>query len=411
MTPLWAVLAVTFLCSLGGGVFWHGLPFIAKHTYGFSQTRNLVLAAVMGVVYTIGAFRAGAITRWAERWASPRAVLALCCAVEGLACLLPLVVAAEWALWVATLGGTFVMSLLWPLVESYVTAGRHGPDMRSAIGWFNLTWAPAVALPLFAMAPLLEHHGQWAIGAFAVTNGIALLVLARFAARPGHHDPDVAGAHVGREYALLLHSARVLLPLSYVLTSAMQPLLPYRFEALDVDVWWEMPAAGTWTVVRLGAFIVMWRARFWHGRWGTLLLGATAMAGGFALVVMGPSVWAMLGGFAVLGAGVGVIYFAALYYAMAVGFAAVDAGGTHEGLIGTGYAVGPVAGLAGATIAGGAGIVAAAWALAALAAVPAVQPYVHARRLRASTTDIQARRERSGRAASADPRRPRSRRR
>lgn len=383
-TPLPAVLAVTFLCSLGTGVFWHGVPFIAKHTYDFSQARNLLLSSAMGAVYTLGAFTAGRVARRVEHRLSTRDVLGGSIGVLALVSLMPVLVSGEWALWFTGLAGTYVTSLVWPIIESYVTAGRHGPRMRSAIGWFNLTWAPAVTVPLFGMAPILEHHGQWAIGAIAVVGAIALVVLRWFARRPGHHDPDVASAHVGPEYPLLLRSARVLLPLSYVLNAAMNPLLPYRFEDLGVEVWWETPAAATWTVVRAGAFLLMWRLAFWHGRWGTLLLGAAAMTGGFAIIVTGPSLALVLVGLAALGFGLGVIYDSTLYYVMAVGRAEVGAGGVFEGLIGAGYTVGPVGGLIGSRLAGGLGIVAVVWGLVGLAAVPAVRPYLAARRGRAA---------------------------
>jgi hypothetical protein len=385
VTPLAAVLGLTFLCSLGTGVFWHGVPFIAKHSYDFGQTRNLLLAAAMGGVYTLGAFTAGRVTRLVERWLTPRGVLASCVGVLALVCLGPITVDGEWVLWLAGIVGTWVTAIIWPVIESYLTAGRHGAQMRSAIGWFNLTWAPAVAVPLLAMAPILERHGEWAIGAFVPINVLGLVIVTRFGPRPGHHDPETADLHVGGEYRLLLRSARVLLPLSYVLSSAMNPILPYRFEALEVAVWWETPATATWTIVRVLAFVTMWRLGFWHGRWGTLLLGGVAMTGGFALVVTGPNLASMLVGFATLGAGVGVIYYAALYYAMAVGRARVEAGGTHEGLIGAGYAAGPVVGLLGTAVAGGLGVVAAVWTLVGLAGVPAVRPYVQARRLRTRT--------------------------
>jgi hypothetical protein len=379
VTPLGAVLGLTFLCSLGTGVFWHGVPFIAKHTYDFSQTRNLLLAAAMGGIYTLGAFTAGQLTRLVERWLTPRGVLAACLMVLALVCLGPITVDREWALWTAALVGTWVTAIIWPIIESYLTAGRHGADMRSAIGRFNLTWAPAVAIPLLAMAPILERHGEWAIGAFVPINVVGLMVLTFFGRRPGHHDPETAASHVGGEYPLLLRSARVLLPLSYVLSSAMIPILPYRFEELTLAVSWAPPATATWTIVRVLAFVTMWRLGFWHGRWGTLLLGGLAMTLGFALVVMGPSISWMLAGFATLGAGVGVVYYAALYYAMAVGRAQVEAGGTHEGLIGAGYASGPLIGLGGAAVANGLGIVVAIWTLVALAGMPAVTPYLRAR--------------------------------
>jgi len=282
-----------------------------------------------------------------------------------------------------------VTSVIWPLIESFVTAGRHGPAMRSAIGWFNFTWAPAVAIPMFAMAPILEHHGQWAIGGFS-SIGLAGLVLLRwFAPRPGHHDLNVASAHVGGDYPLLLRSARVLLPLSYVLNAAMSPLLPYRLESLGLAVAWKTPATATWIVARVAVFVAMWRLAFWHGRWGTLLAGAIAMTAGFAMVVAGGTIAVVLAGFAVFGTGLGIVYYAALYYAMAVGRAEVDAGGTHEGLIGAGYALGPLLGLVGgslgraASVATGTAIVGLVWAAVGAGAVAAAAPYFKARSRRA----------------------------
>ena len=384
VTPLAAVLVLTFVCSLATGVFWHAVPFIAKHSYGFPQTKNLLLAFSMGAVYTLGAFTAGRLIRYLEHRLSARGVLAVAVTTLAVVCLAPVIVPAEWALWVAALVGTYVTSLIWPIVESYLTAGRHGQSMRSALGWFNLTWAPAVAIPMFVLAPILETHGQWAIGGFAGVGLLGLVALRWFAPQPGRHDAELAVAHVGREYHLLLRSARVLLPLSYVLNSAMNPILPYRFEALGVDVWWETPSAATWIVVRVAVFAIMWRMGFWHGRWGTLLLGAVAMTGGFALVVAGPTLASMLVGFAVLGVGLGVVYYAALYYALAVGHARIDAGGTHEGLIGAGYAAGPLVGLGGSAFAGGAGIVGTVWGLVGVASIPALRPYLEARRRRRS---------------------------
>ena len=84
------------------------------------------------------------------------------------------------------------------------------------------------------IAPILQKHGEWTIGGFAAANLVGLAVLVWFPSRPGHHDPDLADAHVAAEYPALLQSARVLLPLSYVLISAVSPILPYRFEALGV---------------------------------------------------------------------------------------------------------------------------------------------------------------------------------
>jgi hypothetical protein len=53
----------------------------------------------------------------------------------------------------------------------------------------------------------------------------------------------------------------------------------------------------------------------------------------------------LVAGLGLFGIGMGTIYCSALYYAMSVGKAEVDAGGKHEALIGLGYGAGPICGL------------------------------------------------------------------
>ena len=381
-TPLRWVLMLTFIASLGTGVFWHGLSFIAAHTYRFEQGRNFALYALMGALYAVGALGAGRAIRLTAKHLSPRGVLACCIGIEAAVCMLPVVWTGEWTLWVSGSVVTFLSAIHWPIVESYISAGRHGPAMRNAVLSFNLTWMPATVVPMLVMAPLLERHGAWTIGGLALANLAALGLLPLFSRRPAPHREEEASPHVAAAYPLLLRSARVLLPVSYVLTSALAPILPYRFEQVGVAVWWQTPSTATWMIVRVVSLGLMWLAPFWHGRWGTLVLGAVTMTGGFALIVLGPSIGVMLAGFACMGIGLGIVYNVALYYAMAVGRAAVEAGGTHEALIGTGYTLGPLAGLLGSALGGGAHIVGVVWCIVGVAAVPASLPYLKYRRLR-----------------------------
>src|SRR5688572_31517720 len=112
--------------------------------YQFSPARNLVLAAAMGATYAVGARYAGSILRLFQRRLTPRALLAATLSGWGLAALLPITFAgSEAALWAAGLLGAMASAMTWPIVESYVGAGQHGAGMRSAIGWFNVTWTPA----------------------------------------------------------------------------------------------------------------------------------------------------------------------------------------------------------------------------------------------------------------------------
>src|SRR5262245_3409652 len=229
--PLGAVLTVTFAGWLSGGVFWQALFFLPAEHYHFSAARNLTLAAVMGAIYAVAAAGAGVLVRRFSSSSSPRAVLMAALASWTVAAGMPLVAShSEPALWGAALLGAASSAVTWPIVESYLSAGRHGATMRAAIGWFNVTWTPATALALML---IVNQAGSLAAFVLSAAGSIAALA-ATFAlpAHPGVHEVEAAQAAVGREYAYLMRAGSWLLPMSYILCSVMNPLLPHRLAAV-----------------------------------------------------------------------------------------------------------------------------------------------------------------------------------
>ena len=165
--PLTAVLAVTFFGSVSGGAFWAGLFFVTAQHYGFSPARNLVLAASMGALSAVASWRSG----WLAARFAPRAVLWAAFALWAAVALLPVALPhAEWALWLTAFLASAASATIWPIVESYVSAGRHGPHMRRAIGWFNVVWTPAMAVPLFLMPVVARLGLPWCLGLGSVVN-------------------------------------------------------------------------------------------------------------------------------------------------------------------------------------------------------------------------------------------------
>ena len=252
------------------------------------------------------------------------------------AALLPLLLpGAVSALWIAALVGSAASATTFPVVESYLTAGRHGAEMRSAIGKFNLTWTPATALPLLLL-PLFGPSRM--LGSFAISaaaSALALLAARALPLHPAPHGQEAAQAAVGPEYPALLRAASWLLPFSYVISATLAPVLPHRLAAVGVGASASFVAA-IWMATRFGALLVMWRSSFWHGRWETVGAASAALVGGLALVLLATSLPILIAGLLVYGAGMGLTYYASLYYSMAIGHGAVDAGGNFEALIGVG---------------------------------------------------------------------------
>jgi hypothetical protein len=386
--PLSAVLLVTFLGSVSGGAFWSATYFVTQAHYGFSPAKNLALAAVMGAVYALVARGAGPFLRRFPAL-EPRNVLFVALTLWGGMSLVPLLAPAfEPALWLTALAGAVASGIVWPIVESYLGAGRHGAELRSAVGRFNVTWTLATAMPLVLMPvfPRLHLHVLWTLAISAVVNALALPFVATLSRAPIAGDHGAAEASIGPEYPWLLRSASWLLPLSYVLSSTLSPLLPHRLNAVGALSFAPSVVASTWMIARFATLGLMSVVLFWHGKWSPLVLSVTALAGGFALVLLASSGAGIVAGLAVFGTGMGLTYYLALYYSLAVGKGAVDAGGGFEALIGMGYLVGPLLGLGGQLAGGEHGsaqrTVALTWAAVAVVAGAALRPYLAARRRR-----------------------------
>jgi len=184
------------------------------------------------------------------------------------------------------------------------------------------------------------------------------------APRPLHlaHDhPDRPAPGELRRCGQLLVSSRWIMLASYALMWVLAALIPRLFQTLGYSVSHSTALSGLIDVCRWLTFVVLTLWAGWRGRSGPIVLSMIGLPAGFFLVLYGPSLAGLLGGDAaglgavlagevLFGLAAGMTYFCALYYAMIVKNASVAAGGGHEGLIGSGFFLGPAAGLLGAMI-------------------------------------------------------------
>lgn len=357
-TPLWPVLALAWLGSFGTAVAWAGIFFITEEALDYSKQQNLALGAVLGLVYAFAALFAGPITKAlastrrvgrarpngpAPTTLSPRAVLAMVMVAAALVALVPVIWRTEWSIWFFGLAYTPLTGLLWPSVEQYVSSGRRGHDLNKAAGAFNLAWASAILVAMWCMVPLLDNNPRWIIGALAALH-LACLVLLRWFNPEPHAHGEAAHDHDPQQDALfrrLLRVARAALFLSYLLHASLMPIIPQLMGELGIAVAAKPALASVWMTTRLAAFASMQRWRAWHGRRAVIGIGLAIMIAGYVACLVAPSALVLGLALALFGVGVGMVYAAAIYYALEVGSSDVDAGAKHEAMIGFGYATGP----------------------------------------------------------------------
>lgn len=361
--PAGPVFAFTFANSLGTGVVTTGIYFLTSHAYGFSRAENYLLGVAQGVTYVAAAFLAGPLVRRIRRSLriTSRQLLALLMVLMAALCALPMAGASlsggvgrnsAWSIWATVILYSPLTGLLWPLVESYLSGGIRGEALRSRVGWWNVAWSSALVVAYLGVSPMVEKSATIALLALGFIHLGSMGFLLKLPAEPPAHVDDVPHV-VPPSYPALLTTFRVLLPASYLLMAAMSPYLPKAMGTLGVAAWMQMGLSAAWLLPRTLTFAALQKWQGWHGRWWHAGGGAILLMGGFGASVLSAETVGgraglvmLIAGLACFGVGLAVTYCGAIYYALEVGQAEVDAGGTHEALIGAGYTAGPAIGLA-----------------------------------------------------------------
>lgn len=359
------VLALSFVASLAAGVATNGIYFLNKIEYQFTTLQNYAVGLLVGLTYIASASFAGrfiSILRRRFPGLSTRAILCALLSSMGLLCLLPTIAGAltpggraAWSVWLFIGLYSPATGILWPVVESFLAGGRSGEELRRTTGSWNVAWSASLVVGIWGISPLLEKHAPLILILLVPIHLLAAAISFKLGREPGIHLPEHHEPHP-QVYHQLLVTFRLMLPMSYVVTASLGPYIPSAMAQLEVPTHWHTILGAWWLLPRSLGFWFMQHWQGWHGKWSTAVLAVLLVISGFAASVMAPAsvgvlgsraaaLWLMVAGLTVFGAGIAVVYSAAIYYALEVGQAEVDAGGKHEALIGAGYTLGPMCGM------------------------------------------------------------------
>jgi MFS family permease len=369
MSRLTLLMVITFIESFSTILVERGVYFFADKQLSFRPWDNLWLALFIGAGYTVGALLSHRVTlRFGEKSVLLGTVIGqLLCQVMLFA--------------VTDLVGFFALNALlagltgmkWPVIESYISAGRLPAEASKALGAFNVSWSLSVPIALVTVGLLLrdERTAGWVFLLASAINVVTLILCMPLERRPVHlsvDHPERLDAGVLARMRLLMVSGRWSMLCSYALLFILVPLMPGIFrDRLGLEVAWATAMAALMDVPRIVAFIALRLSTKWHGRADWLAMSVVGLPVGFFLVLLGGTLPVVLLGELIFGLSAGLVYYSALYYAMVVKNASVDAGGEHEGLIGVGFTLGPAAGLVSLSLAGPLG---SAWASNAIGIGP-----------------------------------------
>ena len=345
------LIPFTFVQSFATILLERGLYFYTEDQLGFSDTANLALALMFGSCYALGAFSSAALTRRrGERLTLFGALAGL-----GVLCLILALFPQPVVLCIAYAGIGLLIGIKWPIIESYVTAGATPDRILRVLGHFNIAWSGAIPLGLAATGLMIHWlTPESFVLLSAAIYALSLGVVTRLPRVPRHlqadHPARPDASKLARYRSLMIGSRWAMLG-SCSMMFLLAPLMPGLFAGFGYGVGWSPTLSSVMDVCRFGAFISLGAWAGWRGRRLPLGLAATGLPIGFLLVLFAPDTAVAIAGQAVFGACAGQVYFIALYHAMVLHNASVEAGGHHEALIGLGFALGPAIGLGGTALA------------------------------------------------------------
>lgn len=352
---------MTVFDNLGASTALIGVYFVADLAYDFSDRALLLVGLLQGITYIIAALSAGALVRriaGPNRRLSTRAMLGWLHVILTAVCTLPIVWKSPASIWIVVGVYSALTGVLWPVVESFLSAGRQGAELRTSSAFFNMSWAGCQVVTFWIIAPFMQDAATslWTIPVMGLSHLLSIPLLTRFQREPAPHG-ESHQAHAPAERARaerLLHAHRAMLILSYVAYSTINPLLPSILrDRLELDSVWATPLTSVWMFTRVLMFLALGLWGGWQGRFRTILWPALLLISGLSIALFASSAAMLALGLAVFGLGMGAVYATAFFYAMDVGSSGVDAGGKHEALIGVGYMGGPIIGSTAAALAQG----------------------------------------------------------
>jgi predicted MFS family arabinose efflux permease len=358
--------------SFATATYCNYLYFYFRDRFGFDDRQNLLLAALLGLVYMFASWQAG---RFAQRRGCFTALkLGFSLMAMGLAIGLLLHSAAGE---IAVAGIVYIGTcFVWPSLEALVSDG-NALEVPQAIGLYNITWALANFFAFFIGGTLIKKVGYG--GIFALACGLMLVQLVltfwlkRLHAaqlRPGSGKASALAKPAGqleraRNFQRMAWLAN---PSAYIAINTLVAVLPGIAVKFHLSTMLAGFTLSIWCFARFITFIVLWRWTAWHYRFRWLVVCFALLILSFATILVAPNLAAVLLAQIVFGVAIGLIYYSSLFYAMDASETKGEHGGIHEAAIGAGNCLGPVIGASALWLAPGNASM-GAWAVSGLLTV------------------------------------------
>ena len=333
-------------------IYFNYLYFFFRDQFGFNDRQNLLLAALIGLIYTLASWQAGKLAARFGYFNALKFGFGLMAVGLASGLLLHTVGAKIVTACITNIG----MCFIWPTIEALVSEGDTPEHVPHAVGIYNITWAATNAAAFFIGGTLIEKFGFQSIFyvPLAFVAGLFGLVFwleklhADLPSAPGETKPPPPDPNrpSPARAKVFLRMAWLANPFAYVAINTLLAVMPGIAAKFQFSPMFAGFVCSLWCFVRLGAFVVLWRWTGWHYRFRWLAASFAVLILSFATIVLSPNLAMLIIAQIFFGGAIGLIYYSSLFYSMDASEAKSEHGGIHEAAIGAGNCVGPAVGAA-----------------------------------------------------------------
>jgi MFS family permease len=333
------------------------LFFFLRDHHSFGNAQNLATSALHGLIYMLSCWFAGRYSQragYAKSLAFGLAIMAVSLLITMVHPSIPLILGGLTA-W------TIGVSLTWPSLEALATDGEPPDRLPRMVGIYNLVWSGGSAGAYFVGGALKDWLGDASIFWLPAATHLLQLCAVWFLGRSRHgtavapRESPTPTAHAGALQAgsltlaprSFMIMAWVANPFAYVAINAALPVIPDLARRLQLATREAGFFCSIWFFARTATFALLWQWTGWHYRFRWMVTAFVTMTLSFAVMLLGGHLWLIAMAQVGFGFGVGVIYYASLFYSMDAGETKGEHGGIHEAAIGSGVFAGSAIGATG----------------------------------------------------------------
>ena len=365
--------AIEGLNSFGLTVYSSYLYFYLRARFGFHDRDNLLVAALLGLIYLFGSWQAGQFAQRRGYFTSLKVGLTIMMVSLVVGSQLGSAIGQVAAACAVMLGQSFT----WPALEALVSESEEPSRLPHAVGMYNVTWAATAALGFFIGGILVQLNFK---NLFFVPLAVQAVELA-LVFWLQNHATELARAAINHSAAPLpppdpnrpppaktktfLRMAWLANPFAYIGINTLIAVIPGIAARFHLTPKFAGFVCSLWYFARLAAFVALWVWTAWHYRFRWLLCAFLTLIVTFAAILTAPSLAVLIAAQIFFGGAIGLIYYSSLFYSMDAGDTKGEHGGIHEAAIGLGNCLGPATGAVALWLAPGSAN-AGAWAVSGL---------------------------------------------